>query len=197
MVRKSLLMCVLMMILPLCACRADGSTAPQERALAIRTDYLSADGCTAQVTLTADYGRRVYCYQGGVTANGQETVLTLTAPEEVAGVVARLKNGGSALEYDGAVVETGPLSDDGLTPLGAVPALLEAARSAFMDSSTLESVDGQNLLRVLCRDPALDPGQGQEFTLWFDPGSGALLQGELSLDGHRVITCQFQQFTLL
>ena len=197
MVRRSRLMCVLMMILPLCACRAGGGTTAQEQALAIRTNYLSAAGCTAQVTLTADYGQRVYCYQGGVTVNGQQTVLTLTAPEEVAGVTARLQEGSSVLEYDGAVVETGPVSDDGLTPLGAVPALLEAARSAFMDSSTLESVNGQSLLRVVYRDPALDPGQGQEFTLWFDPGSGALLQGELSLDGRRVITCQFQQFTLL
>lgn len=197
MVRKALVICVLMMTLPLCACRAGGGTSPQERALSIRADYLSATGCTAQVTLRADYGRRVYDYEGTVTVSDEETVLTLTAPAEVAGVVARLSGADGQLEYEGTIVETGPLSDEGLTPLGAVPALLEAARSAFMDSSTLETLDGVSVLRVLCRDPSLSPGQGQEATLWFDPGSGALLLGELTLDGRQVVRCEFEQFTLL
>ncbi len=197
MVRKAWLVCVLMMTLPLCSCRAGGGTTPQEQALSIRAQYLAAAGCTAQVHLTADYGRRVYTYEGAVSVLGEDTVLTLTAPAEVAGTVARLSGKDGQLEYDGVVVETGPLSDDGLTPLGAVPALLEAARSAFMDSSTLESPDGISLLRVLCRDPALSPGQGQEATLWFDPGSGALVLGELMLDGRQSVRCEFEQFTLL
>lgn len=196
MVRKALLICVLMMTLPLCACRAGGGTSPQEQALSIRTDYLSATGCTAQVSLRADYGRRVYDYEGTVAVSGEDTVLTLTAPSEVAGVVARLSGTDGQLEYDGAVVETGPLSDEGLTPLGAVPALLEAACSGFMDSSTLETLDGISVLRVLCRDPSRSPGQGQEATLWFDPTSGALLLGELTLDGRQVVRCEFEQFTL-
>lgn len=196
MVRKALVICVLMMTLPLSACRAGGSTSPQEQALTIRADYLAATGCTARVTLRADYGRRVYDYEGAVTVSGEDTVLTLTAPAEVAGVVARLSGTNGQLEYEGTVVETGPLSDEGLTPLGAVPALLEAARSAFMDSSTLEPLDGVSVLRVLCRDPSRSPGQGQEATLWFDPGSGALLLGELTLDGRQVVRCEFEQFTL-
>lgn len=197
MVRKALLVCVLMMTLPLCACSSGGSTPPQEQALSIRAQYLAASGCTAQVQLTADYGRRVYCYEGVVSVLDGETKLTLTAPAEVAGTVARLSGQNGQLEYDGTVVETGPLSESGLTPLGAVPALLEAARSAFMDSSTLESLDGTPLLRVLCRDPALNPGQGQEATLWFHPDSGALALGELTLDGRQSIRCEFEQFTLL
>ena len=197
MVRKALVICVLMMTLPLCACGAGGGTSPQEQALSIRADYLSADGCTARVILRADYGRRVYDYEGTVTVSGEDTVLILTAPAEVAGVVARLSGETGQLEFEGTVVETGPLSDAGLTPLGAVPALLEAARSGFMDSSTLETLDGASTLRVLCRDPSLAPGQGQEATLWFDPNSGALLLGELTLDGRQVVRCEFEQFTLL
>lgn len=197
MVRKTGLLCVLMMTLLLCACRAGDSNSPQERALSIRTNYLSAPGCTAQVKLTADYGRRVYHYEGTVTVSDRETLLTLTAPAEVAGVTARLSKESEQLEYDGAVVETGPLSHEGLTPLGAVPAVLEAARSGFMDSSTWETLDDATVLRVLCRDPSLSPGQGLETTLWFAPDSGALLLGELTLDGQQIVRCEFEQFTLL
>lgn len=36
-----------------------------------------------------------------------ETVLTITAPENIAGVTARILEGETALEYDGMRVETG------------------------------------------------------------------------------------------
>ena len=195
--RRSIGMCVLMMTLLLSACGGAGESASlQEQALAIRSRYLAAAGCTAKLDVTADYGQRVYTYTVAVTAAQEETDLTVLAPQEVAGVTARLTAGGSRLEYDGAVVETGPLTADGLTPLSAIPALMEAARSGFIDNCTRELLGEQQTLRILCRDPALPAGQGQETTLWLDPDTGALLRGELSSDGQRVILCVFSEFVL-
>lgn len=195
--RKTKFVCVLMMLVPLCACGAAGkNNSAQEAALAARAAYLSAEGCTARLDVTADYGRRVYTYAVDVTVTGEDTALTVTAPEEIAGVTARVHGGDGALEFDGAAVETGPLSDAGLTPLGAIPALLSAARSGFMDSSTYEALDGAQTLRILCRDPAQNVGRGQEVTLWLDPDGYALLRGEIALDGRRVIDCRFSEFSL-
>lgn len=73
-------------------------------------------GCTAQLELTADYGQRVYTY--GIDLSWQregETVLTITAPENVAGITARILEGETALEYDGMRVETGPLDGSGMS----------------------------------------------------------------------------------
>lgn len=196
--RKTGFVCVLMMLTLLCACGAAGKDdAPQEKALSARAAYLSAGGCTARLDVTADYGRRVYTYTVDVTVTGEDTALTVTAPEEIAGLTARLHSTDGTLEFDGAAVETGPLSNAGLTPLGAIPALLEAARSGFMDSSTFETADGAQTLRVLCRDPALAVGTGQETTLWLDPDGYALLRGEIALDGRRIIDCRFSEFSLL
>lgn len=195
--RTSTVVCVLMMPLLLSACGgAAGQSGPQQRALAIRTEYLAADGCTAKLDVTADYGQRVYTYTVDVSVTGGESALTVIAPEELAGITARLTDGESQLEYDGAVLETGPLSGDALTPLSAVPALLEYARSGFMDSCAAEQLGERETLRVLCRDPECFPGQGQEVTLWFDLASHELVQGEVSVDGYRVILCKFESFTL-
>ena len=195
--RGSAVMCVLMMTLLLSACGgAGGESGPQEQALTIRGEYLEAAVCTARLNVTADYGQRVYTYSVDVTVAGEDTVLTVAAPEEVAGVTARLSGADSRLEYDGTVLETGPLDGEGLTPLGAVPALLESARSGFMDSCTTQLLGERDTLRVACRDPEVPAGQGRETTLWFDSQTHALVRGEIAVDGYRVILCEFEQFVL-
>ena len=194
--RRSGVICVLMISLLLSACAAAGEKGPQEQALAIRRQYLEHTGCTASLDVTADYGQRVYTYTVDVRTAGAKLTLTVTAPQELAGITAHVDETGSRLEYDGAVLETGELDRDGLTPLSAVPALLESARSGFIDSCTTEELDGQTTLRVLCRDPELPAGQGRETTVWFDGTSGALVRGEVAVDGYRVIRCEFLQFTL-
>ena len=195
--RKSCVMCVLMMSLLLSACAtAGGGNGPEGLALTVRSEYLAAAGCTAQVKLVADYGQRVYTYEAEVAITDGQSVLTLTAPEEVAGLTAYSEKGQSRLEYDGAVLETGPLTPDGLTPLGAVCALLESARSGFMDNCTREAMDEREVLRVSCRQPELPAGQGRETVLYFDVQSHALVRGELLQDGYRVILCEFQNFGL-
>lgn len=195
--RRSGVMCVLMMTLLLSACGGAGGTSkPQEQALIIRGEYLESAGCTAKLDVTADYGQRVYTYTVDVSVAGEETVLTVAAPQELAGITARVTGSGSSLEYDGAILETGPLDDEGLTPLSAVPTLLESARSGFIDSCTTQLLGEQETLQILCRDPALPVGQGRETTLWFDAQSHALVRGEIALDGCRVILCEFLQFDL-
>ena len=196
MVRKSMMICVLMIMLALSACGRVGTDDPQQQVLALRAAYLEAAGCTAALTVTADYGQRVYTYGAEVVVTGGESVLTVTAPKELAGITARVTDGDSQLEYDGAVLETGPLSPDGLTPLSAVPVLLNSARTGFIDSCGTEQLGARECLRVLCRDPERPKGQGQEVTLWFEIDSRALVQGEIAVDGHRVIRCEFESFQL-
>lgn len=189
--RKSLVMCVLMISLLLTACGGKGSGTPMDRALAVRGEYLSANGCTARMRVTADYGQRVYTFVVDVQVGGGETVLTVREPAEVAGITARLKDGQSRLEYDGTMLETGALAEDGLTPISAAAALFEAAKSGFIDGCGTE---GESLY-ILCRDPAEAPGDGREIALWFAP-DGTLLQGEVSVDGRQVIRCDLEHFAL-
>lgn len=187
------LICVLMTTLLLAGCGRRGGNEGEELALTIRGEYLAMDGCAARAAVTADYGQRVYRYEMAVAVSGGETLLTLSAPETVAGLTARMAGEENFLEFDGLSVETGPLDGDGLTPVSAVPALLEAARSGYITACALEE-DG-TVLRVDCGDPAGSPGTGTETTLWFDAATHALTRGEISTDGFRVILCEFSEFT--
>ena len=147
---------------------------------------------SSDVALTADYGQRVYSYALTVTVQDGHTTLTLTAPETVAGITAHMDASHTFLTYEDSSVETGNLSPDGLTPMSAVPALLDAIRSGYLTTCTLES-DGR--LRMDCGTPDVPIGTGTELSLWFYPESHTLAEGEIRIDGFRYIACTFSNIT--
>lgn len=193
-------LCALMMILvlPLAACGGEGGGNEAEKMLAeVRGKYLEMTGCTGHADLIADYGQRVYTY--GMDFSWQregETLLTLTAPEVVAGTAAHIAAGETALEYDGVMLETGPLNAAGLAPVDAVPALLAYAREGFAAECGMEETEETRKLHVVCRDPETEPGTGTEADLWFDGATGALLRGEISDAGATVIQCDISGFAM-
>ena len=191
---RKCVICVLMTTLLLAGCGPAGVSEAEELALTVRGEYLAMENCALQVSVTADYGQRVYQYEMAMAVNGEETTLALSAPETVAGLTARMTGEENMLEFDGVSVETGPLDGDGLTPVSALPALLETARSGYITACALEEEGA--VLRVDCGDPTSTPGAGTEYGLWFDAATHALTRGEISVDGFRVILCEFSDFTM-
>lgn len=188
---------LLMVILAACGGGTGGSPA-EELALAVRGEYLDMTACTAVLDVTADYGQRVYDYTIDVSyVKEGESVLTVTAPEEIAGVTARINRESVVLEYDGVRWETGDLDGNGMSPVDAVPVVLEYAREGFMAECGMEDWEEKQVLRVVCRDPEGTAGTGLECSLWFDPESHAILRAELSQDGFVVIQCVFTQFEMV
>lgn len=193
-------LCALMMtlVLPLAACGGEGGGNEAEEILsAVRGSYLEMTACSGHAELTADYGQRVYTY--GMDFSWQregETVLKLTAPELVAGTTAHIAAGETALEYDGVMLETGPLDSAGLAPVDALPALLRYAREGFAAECVMEETEELRKLHVVCRDPEKDPGAGTEADLWFNSDTGAFLRGEISDGGMTVIQCDISGFAM-
>lgn len=195
--RRPILLPLLLSCLLLTACAGGGGGGdPEEEALSLRTRYLAMTACAGTASVTADYGERVYDYvlefswlrAGGLTVTVQE-------PEIVRGVTARLTEEGGTLEYDGAILETGPLGGDGLTPLSALPVLLSDLQERYLAECAYTELDGVSALSLTCRDPEGSAGTGSETVLWLDRATGALLQGECYEDGRRVIFCRFDSFT--
>ena len=174
----------------------NGAGNTDELALDIRSDYIAMQGCTAKLEITADYGQRVYDYTLALTyEKGGDTTLTVEAPEEVAGITARVSGDKASLEYDGVSLETGPLDTSGLSPVGCAPYLMRCAAEGFIAESGLETVGETEALRCTYRDPDAVPGTGSESSLWFDTAPQAPIQGEILSDGVQIIRCTFSEFT--
>ena len=185
----------LLLLCLLCGCT--GADSNNDLTLELRSDFLSREGCSGVMELTADYGQRVYAYTvefDGTVKDGM--TLVITAPEEVAGITANIREGQTYLEYDGVRLETGPVNEEGLSPLDALPTFLTAMESGYIAETGSEMMGETEVLRICCRDPETDPGQGLETVLWFVKAQKTLLRGEVRSDGFTVIQCEFSAFIL-
>lgn len=181
-----------MMLLLLAGCGGqENENGAEAQAVAIRGEYMAMTSYSLQAQVNADYGQRVYDFTLSVTWDGEETTVAIREPEMLAGVTARITGDEGTLEYEDLSLETGFLDDDGLSPVSALPALMEAACSQYIDRCTL--TDG--ILEIHCANPEEKPGTGQEITLWFNAQTHALTGGEISQDGRRVIACEITEFT--
>ena len=116
--RQTLCIPLIPLVLFLCLSGCQGSVQENNLALALRADFLAMDGCSGTMDVTADYGERVYAYTVSFSST-QETGMTMviTAPQEVAGITATIAEGQTYLAFDGVQLETGPLNEEGLSPL--------------------------------------------------------------------------------
>ncbi|NCB62671.1 MAG: hypothetical protein EOM52_03510 [Clostridia bacterium] len=185
------------LLLLLSACGGDKGRGDDELALDIRTKYLGLTSCSATMNVKADYGERVYEYTMELSYEKEgETVLIVTAPENIAGITARIADGTAMMEFDGVSLETGPLDTDGLSPVGAVPALMDAVRGAYIAECCTEAMGETECLRVAYRDPEAKPGTGTELTVWFNTADASMVQGEISVDGRMTVQCVFSDFKM-
>ena len=188
--------CVLMMTLLLSACKAGpAAETPEEAALALREEYQALAGWSAAVDVSVCYSDTVYDF----TLDAQwrregETVLTVTAPELLAGITARVAQGETVLEYDGAGLSLGLLDGAGLTPVSAVTALMEQIERGYM-AKCAWSGDNEQYLQISFQDPELEVNVGTRFLLTFDRNSHALLSAEVSVAGETVLTARISNFT--
>lgn len=202
-VRKQLASLLIPLLL-LAGCQGEAGTVPgggeltaEEEARQVRAEFLAADSCSGTAEITADYGQRVYEF--GLDFSWErdgETVLTLNAPSDLAGLTARVEEGRSRLEFDGISLNTGELTGEGLTPLELVPALMEWIQTGFIAQCVYENLGESPALRVQFRDPDMQVGTGTECAAWFARTGHALLRAELFWNGELVLSGAFTNFTL-
>ncbi len=194
---RKALSCVLMITLLLSGCRAgSGGNTPEEEALALRETYQALAGWSASADLSVCYTETVYDFSlDAQWRRDGETVLTVTAPELVAGITARVAQGETVLEYDGAGLSLGLLDDSGLTPVSAVTACMEQIQRGWMAKCAWAGENDAHL-QISFQDPEREDNAGTQFLLTFDRVGYALLSAEVSAQGRTVLSAQFSDFTM-
>lgn len=194
---RKMVSCVLMMTLLLAGCGNSKADDPENLAALIRAEYLSVSGVSATAELSADYGEQVFDFT--VNANWKregDTVITVAEPELIAGITARIREGETLLEYDGAGLSLGLLDLSGITPVSALPALMDCITAGYMARCDWHGEGEGRELMVLCRDPNAAPEEGVEYELYFDPVTYALKRAAVSVGGVLRLQAKFTEFTL-
>ena len=94
--------------------------------------------------------------------------------------------GETELSYGGVVIGAGPLNEDGLTPVSAVPVILQAMAGGHVE---LLWRDGDDLAARLYA------GENSRCTVWLD-GDLTPTHAEIASNGRTVISCGISEWTV-
>lgn len=137
---------------------------------------------TAEVR--ADYPDRSVSFTLRCEQNGEGSSVSVLAPEEIRGVTVHLDGAASALGYDSIVIDTGPLDRYGLSPVGALPRLIDALREGHLESAWEE--DGQTVWQLV-------PDDELTVQVWLD-GDLTPVYAELISEGRVVVCCDISEW---
>ena len=126
--------------------------------------------------IRAEYENKTARFTLGYEEDAEGGTVTVLAPEIIKGIKARVSPGSTSLEYDTVMLDTGALDNLGLSPLSSLPLMVQALKSAHLDSFWEE--DEQLVLQ-------LEPDDGIKCTVWFEPESMIPLRAEI-ISGGRV-----------
>ena len=192
--KKRLLPLLLAVLLTGCAAK---ERTLSQKALDLRTGLMEAGGCTFTAAVTADLGGRVYPFTLDCAVDLQgETTLTVVEPEWMAGVTARMTDEEAVLEYDGAGMTLGTLNGDGLSPIAAIPEMLDQVAQGYIAQCSWAQEVEDTFLELTCRDPEQEQGAGTEYTMWFEPDTFDLRMAEVQVEGVTVLTVTSDDFTM-
>lgn len=179
--RKGLVSVLMIPLLLLVGC-GEREAEPEDAFASFREEMQAAGRIGTTADLTADFGGTVSEYTLSVESDGEETTVTVTAPELIAGVTATVRAGETSLAYDGVMLGAGPLDDEGTTPVSALPVILRAMAEGYAELYWNDGSYAAARFYV---------GETTACTVWLAPETRTPVAAEIASDGRTVITCRF------
>ena len=181
-------------MIALCLLLAGCGGTEETKAANVRDRYHDMAGCsmTAVVSCTQADQRWEATLQCEYTPGGESTVEVLE-PETIAGVRAKLSDTDWSLEYEGNVLNIGPLSDEEISPVASLPRLMNALRDGWLLEENQEKWGEVPCLRITVDQSGVQDGKILS-TLWLRQDDGTPLRGEISVDGEIILTAEFTSF---
>lgn len=179
---------VSLLFLLLCGCSSE--TRAIQKALDFRTALMEAGGCSYAATITADHGSRVYRF--GLDCeytNTNGARLTVTEPENIAGISAVVSPDGSGVIFEDLALDFGEMAGGLIAPLASPWLLGTCWTGGYIQSS---GRDG-DLERV-----TILHGYGdEELTVdtWLDE-SNLPVRSEICWAGQRCLVIEISNFQM-
>lgn len=172
----------LVFLLLLTACSANQTA--EERVLALRERFNAATPRFA-AHVTADYGDRVYGFTLRFDAGASS--IQVLAPEVLAGIQIGIAEGGTVLQFEGAELNTGALTADGLSPLSALPTIVAEWNAGHIIEAHYETL--HDIRTVVMTTAVSDTVRHKT---WFNAETDIPIQAVILSDGFAVITAVFE-----
>ncbi len=185
--RKALLFAPMLMLL-LTAC---GGGEERDPAAELQQQYAAVGAATLEADVTCHYDDEVREYTLLCAYTPESSTVTVLAPANLAGISATVEEGTLTLSYEDISLDAGSYSAAAVSPVAALPKLMEAAAAGYAAEQSEEELGERKCLRLSC-DLSDDPGT--LYTTWFDQETLLPLRSEISVDGAVVFEVAWSRF---
>ena len=181
--KRALLSLLLAACLLLTGC---GSRADEKRFAAFSEELSKKDTLSFLAELRAEYADRTVEFTLAYTRDAEGETIRVLKPERISGICAHLAPGSSTLEFESLILDAGPLDPYGLTPMNALPKLVETLCTGHLDSHWTE--DGAPVCHLVLDDHL-------SASVWFESGSMIPSYAELQSDDTVHVFCTIRDWS--
>ena len=185
--RKVLLFAPMLMLL-LTAC---GGGAEKDPAAELQAQYAALSSAAMEADITCHYKDEVRTYTMQCTYAPASSTVTVLSPANLAGISAIVTNGTLTLSYQDVSLDAGSYSAAAISPVAALPKLMEAAATGYVTEKSEETVGERTCLRLACD---LKDDENLLYTTWFDQETMLPLRSEISSSGELIFEVAWTSF---
>ena len=161
-----------------------------ERGMALRSRLLSAEYCSFDVGITADYGDNLYTFTLSCEANSAgDLTFDVKSPASISGITGRIDAEGGKLTFDDTVLFFDMMADDQISPISAPWVFLKTLRSGYLTAAGME----ENYLRLTIDDSYAD--DALQLDIWLGEGD-VPVRCEILHDGRRILSLDVANFQI-
>lgn len=160
------------------------------RAMTLRDNLLSAQGCSFQASVTADYGEELYEFSMDCHGDSNGNLLfEIISPESIAGIKGTVSDSGGTLTFEDTALYFPLLTDDQLIPAAAPWIFLKTLRSGCLNSVCMED----SLLRITADDSYAE--DALHLDIWVDEEDRPV-QADILWDNRRILSLKVEEFVI-
>lgn len=167
---------------------------PEEIAASVRDVYAAASSIETVADITSDLNEETMTYQIGYDYEKKEdtasAVMTVLAPESIAGITAGVTGEDFTFSYDGTELETAMPDRKGLTPADVITYLLYDLMNTVPEQVWMEG----ELLALRFEEVTEECTAVKE--VYLNAETGALSEARIYCDGKQIMRCTFASCTL-
>lgn len=184
--RKALLFAPMLMLL-LTACGGE----EKDPAAELQAQYANLAGAVMEADVSCHYADEDRAYTLLCDYAPDRSTVTVLSPANLAGISATVENGTLTLSYEDISLDAGGYSAAAISPVAALPKLMQAAASGYVTEKSEETVGERPCLRLACDLP---DDEGSVYTTWFDQETLLPLRSEISAEGTVVFEVAWTRF---
>ena len=184
--RKALLFAPMLMLL-LTACGGE----EKDPAAELQAQYANLTGAVMEADVSCHYADEDRAYTLLCDYAPDRSTVTVLSPANLAGISATVENGTLTLSYEDISLDAGGYSAAAISPVAALPKLMQAAASGYVTEKSEETVNERPCLRLACDLP---DDETTVYTTWFDQETLLPLRSEISAEGTVVFEVAWTRF---